>query len=145
MAKRKIDTLIESICNEYKVKVLVDTSFIKDYGECYPDSGQIMLCSKYSSNKIKIAVFLHELAHILTMRRHGARYIAASIFQEEFAVWSLTQELHLQYLNRPFSKEQADFMLRCLKTYSQHHYSFKKKYNKKIVKNLKSYFSRKVF
>lgn len=38
MAKHKIDALIESICDEYKVKVLVDTSFSKDYGECYPDS-----------------------------------------------------------------------------------------------------------
>ena len=135
MTKHKIDQLIESICNEQKVKVLVDTSFSKDYGECYPDSNQIMLCSKYSSSKIKIAVFLHELAHILTMRRRGLRYLAASIFQEESAVWSLAQELHLKYLNKPFCKAQADFMLKCLKTYSQHHYSFKKKFNKEVIED----------
>ena len=133
MAKHnKIDKLIMSICDEFKVKVLVNTSLSKDYGECYPDSSEIILCSKYSSNKIKIAVFLHELSHIITMRRKGKRYLAASVFQEESAVWSLAQELHLKYLNKPFCKSQADFMLKCLKTYSQHHYSFKKKFNKEI-------------
>lgn len=39
-----------------------------------------MLCSKYSSDKLKIAIFLHELAHILIMKRKGKRYIAASVF-----------------------------------------------------------------
>ena len=39
-----------------------------------------MLSSKYTSNKIKFAVFLHELSHILTLRRKGARYLAASVF-----------------------------------------------------------------
>jgi hypothetical protein len=38
------------------------------------------------------------------MRRKGKRYLAASIFQEESAVWSLAQELHLKYMNRPFNK-----------------------------------------
>ena len=128
----KADTLIESIAEENKVKVLVDTKFQSNYGECYPDSNEILLSKKYSSDKIKIAVFLHELSHILTMRRKGARYLAASIFQEESAVWSLAQELHLKYTNKPFCKAQADFMLKCLKTYSQYHYSFKKKYNKDI-------------
>lgn len=85
----KIDTLIASICDEFKVKVLVDTSFHKDYGECYPDSNEIFLSPKYTSSKIKIAVFLHELSHILTLRRKGKRYLAASVFQEESAVWSL--------------------------------------------------------
>ena len=104
MAKHKIDTLIASICEEWKVKVLVDASFHKDYGECYPDYNEIFLCSKYSSSKIKLAVFLHELSHIITMRRKGSRYLAASIFQEESAVWSLAQELHLKYMNKPFCK-----------------------------------------
>ena len=135
MAKHKIDTLIASISEEFKVKVTVDASLQKNYGECYPDSNEIVLCSRYSSGKIKFAVFLHELSHILTMRRKGKRYIAASIFQEESAVWSLAQELHLKYLDRPFCKSQADFMLKCLRTYSQHHYSFRKKYNKDIEKS----------
>lgn len=135
MTKHKIDTLIASISAEYKVKVLVDASFQKNYGECYPECNEIHLCTKYSSWKIKFAVFLHELSHILTIRRRGSRYLAASIFQEESAVWSLTQELHLKYLDKPFCKSQADFMLKCLKTYSQHHYSFKKKYNKEIIVN----------
>lgn len=38
MMKHKIDTLIASISEEWKVKVFVDASFKKDYGECYPDS-----------------------------------------------------------------------------------------------------------
>lgn len=134
MTKHKVDTLIASICEEQKVKVLVDASFHKDYGECYPESNEIFLSSKYSSGKVKLAVFLHELSHIITMRRNGTRYLAASIFQEESAVWSLAQELHLKYVDKPFCKSQADFMLKCLKTYSQHHYSFKKKYNKEIPK-----------
>lgn len=129
---RKTDNLIESIAEEHKIKVLVDTKFQSNYGECFPDSNEILLSKKYSSDKIKIAVFLHELSHILTMRRTGSRYLAASIFQEESAVWSLAQELHLKYTNKPFCKVQADFMLKCLKTYSQYHYSFKKKYNKDI-------------
>ncbi len=132
MTKHNIDKIITSICDEWKVKVLIDTKLQKDYGECYPDSNEILLCSRYSSSKIKIAVFLHELSHIITLRRKGKRYLAASIFQEESAVWSLAQELHLKYLNRPFSKSQAEFMLKCLKTYSQYHYSFKKKFNKNI-------------
>ena len=115
---RKIDKLIESISNEHKVKVLIDTKFSKDYGECYPEINEILLSNKYSSSNIKIAVFLHELSHIITLRRKGARYLAASIFQEESAVWSLAQELHLKYTNKPFCKTQADFMLKCLKTYS---------------------------
>lgn len=134
MAKSKVDRLIESIANEHKVKVLIDTKFSKDYGECYPESNEIMLCTRYSSGKIKLAVFLHELSHILTIHRKGKRYLAASIFQEESAVWSLAQELHFKYLNKPFSKTQADFMIKCLKTYSQYHYSFKKKFNKDIPK-----------
>lgn len=89
MAKSKIDALITSISSEYKVKVLIDTSFEKDYGECYPDSNEIILGGKYSSSKIKLAVFLHELSHIITIRRRGKRYLAASIFQEEYAVWTL--------------------------------------------------------
>lgn len=128
----KTDKLIQSIAVEHKVKVLVDTKFHKDYGECYPDSSEILLSYKFSTNKIKIAVFLHELSHIITMRRTGARYLAASVFQEESAVWSLAQELHLKYLDKPFCKSQADFMLKCLKTYSQYHYSFKKQFNKKV-------------
>lgn len=119
MAKHsKIDKTIMSICDEWKVKVLVDAKFCKDYGECYPDSSEIILSQKFSSSKLKIAVFLHELSHILTIRRKGRRYIAASVFHEEYAVWSLAQELYLKYFGKAFNKVQADFMLRCLKTYS---------------------------
>lgn len=134
MAKHKIDEIITSISGEWKVKVLIDTSFSKDYGECYPDSDEIMLGNKYTTSKIKLAVFLHELSHIITLRRSGSRYLAASVFQEEYAVWSLAQELHLKYTNKPFNKSQADFMLKCLKSYSKRHYSFKKQFNKKISK-----------
>lgn len=81
---------------------------------------------------------MHELGHIITIRRNGARYLAASIFQEESAVWTIAQELHYKYTKMPFSKAQADFMLRCLDTYSQHSYSFVKKFNKEIKsKNIK--------
>lgn len=52
------------------------------------------------------------------MRRSGARYLAASIFQEESAVWTIAQELHYKYTKMPFSKAQAEFMLRCLDTYA---------------------------
>ena len=134
MAKRKIDEKIASISSEWKVKVLVDQSFDKDYGECYPDSNEIMLGEKYTASNIKLAVFLHELSHIITLRRSGSRYLAASVFQEEYAVWSLAQELHFKYTGKPFTKSQADFMLRCLRSYSRRHYSFKKKFNKKIEK-----------
>ena len=80
MAKLKIDEKIASISSEWKVKVLIDASFEKDYGECYPDSNEIMLGDKYSASNIKFAVFLHELSHIITLRRHGSRYLAASVF-----------------------------------------------------------------
>lgn len=130
MTKQQVDKQILSICDEYKVFVKSDPEFQKDYGECYPDLDKIVLGTKYSSAKIKFAVFLHELGHILTIRRSGSRYLAASIFQEESAVWSLAQELHYKYTERPFSKAQADFMLRCLDTYAQHSYSFIKKFNK---------------
>ena len=89
MTRSQIDSLIESISDKWKVIVKCDPKFQKDYGECYPDLDKIVLGSKYSSAKIKLAVFLHELSHIITIRRSGARYLAASIFQEESAVWSL--------------------------------------------------------
>ena len=118
MTKPQIDSLIESISDEWKVIVKCNPEFQKDYGECYPDLDKIVLGSKYSSAKVKLAVFLHELGHIITMRRSGARYLAASIFQEESAVWTIAQELHYKYIKMPFSKSQAEFMLRCLDTYS---------------------------
>jgi len=80
MTKKDIDNLVKSICNKYKVIVVVDKDFPKDYGECYPNLDKIILSSSFSNFRIKFAVFLHELGHILTMRRTGSRYIAASIF-----------------------------------------------------------------
>ena len=80
MTRKQIDTMILSICDEYKVVVTSNPEFQKDYGECYPDLDKIVLGTKYSTAKIKLAVFLHELGHILTMRRDGSRYLAASIF-----------------------------------------------------------------
>ena len=130
MTKIEIEDMIKSISSQHKVIVVYESKFQKDYGECYPGTDKILLGTKYSSNRIKFAVFLHELCHILTLRRTGSRYVAASIFQEEFAVWSLAQELHLKYVGKPFSSKQAKFMLNCLNTYSKRHYSFKKKYNK---------------
>ena len=134
MTKQQIEKLILSICDKHKVFVECRSEFQKDYGECYPDLDKILLGTKYSSSKIKFAVFLHELGHILTIRRRGTRYLAASIFQEESAVWTLAQELHFKYTQHPFSKAQANFMLRCLDTYSQYHYSFVKKFNKDYKK-----------
>lgn len=132
MTKHNVDELVKSICAEFKVIVVVDEDFPQNYGECYPDLDKIVLSKQYSSGNLKLAVFLHELGHILTMRRKGSRYLAASVFQEESAVWSLAQELHLKYTNRPFTKAQGQFMLQCLNTYSEHHYSFVKKYNKPV-------------
>ena len=131
MTKREADELIKTISQQHKVVVVYEKKFQKDYGECYPEIDKILLGVKYSSGKIKLAVFLHELAHVLTIRRTGHRYIAASIFQEETAVWTLAQELHLKYTDKPFSVSQGKFMIKCLETYSKHHYCFNKKYNKK--------------
>lgn len=89
MTKRQVEQSIVSISDEWKVFVECKTEFQNDYGECYPDLDKIVLGTKYSSANIKFAVFLHELGHIITLRRHGARYFAASIFQEESAVWCL--------------------------------------------------------
>ena len=130
MTKHNVDQMVKSICAEFKVIVVVDKDFTENYGECYPEQDKIVLGKKYSSANIKFAVFLHELGHILTIRRKGSRYLAASVFQEESAVWSLAQELHLKYTNRPFTRAQGKFMIQCLDTYSEHHYSFVKKYNK---------------
>ena len=57
MTKSQIDSMIESISDEWKVIVKCDSEFQKDYGECYPDLDKIVLGSKYSSAKVKFAVF----------------------------------------------------------------------------------------
>lgn len=133
-AKSKIDSMIERISDEFSVTVMVRESFQPDYGECYPDIGQIILSSRFSNKYIKFAVFLHELCHIITLRRHGRRYLAASVFQEEFSVWDLAQELHYQYLEKPFTKSQVKFMLKCLCSYSEYRSSFRKKFNKDVIR-----------
>ena len=80
MTKHNVDQMVKSICAEFKVIVVVDKDFTENYGECYPEQDKIVLGKKYSSANIKFAVFLHELGHILTIRRKGSRYLAASVF-----------------------------------------------------------------
>lgn len=123
MRLNKIDKFINDYCAINGIKLLIDPSMDKDDGCCYVELKEINLAQKYSSNKIKLAVFLHEAAHIKVNHLKAQPY---NKFECEYYSWFEAMKLHKKYFNRSFSKTQADFMLKCLKTYCKSHYEFRK-------------------
>ena len=122
---QQINGILDDICKRYKVKYFIDESFDADFGKCFPEDGVIYLSSKFKSSLVKLAVFMHELSHILIWRKKTYSKSYASIFQEEFDAWRYAQKIYMKLFNKPFSKSQACFLLECLKSYSDSQYSFK--------------------
>lgn len=124
MRQSSTDKFIEQYCIENNIKLFIDPSLNKNNGLCYPLYKEIHLSNKYSSNKIKLVIFLHEAAHIRIERFKNKPY---NIFECEYYSWFEAMKLHKKYFKKSFSKVQADFMLRCLKTYCRSHYEFRKR------------------
>lgn len=123
MRQSKIDKFIFDYCQKYSIKLLINPKLDKDDGLCYPQCREIHLSSKYSSNKIKLAVFCHEAAHIRVERFKNKPY---NIFECELRSWMEAIHIYNKFFKKSFSKSQAEFMIKCLKSYCRSQYEFKK-------------------
>lgn len=123
MKPTKIDKFIEQYCQENKIRVLIDPKLEKDNGLCYPPYREIHLAKKYSSNKIKLVIFLHESGHI---HIDGLREKPYNIFECELFSWTHAIKTHKKYFGKSFSKTQVEFMLKCLKSYCRSQYEFRR-------------------
>jgi len=123
MRQNKIDKFISSFCEENGITFLIDPKLSKNDGLCYTDLKEIHLATKYTSKQIKLAVFLHEVSHIRVERFKAQPY---NIFECEYYSWFEAMKIHKKHFGKSFSKSQAEFMLKCLKTYCRSHYEFRK-------------------
>lgn len=123
MRQTKVDKFIAGYCQEKNIKLLIDPDLHKDDGLSYPPYREVHLAETYSSQKIKLAVFLHEASHVIVDRFKNKPY---NIFECEFWAWDRAMKMHRKYFGRSFSKAQAEFMLKCLKTYCRSQYEFAK-------------------
>lgn len=81
------------------------------------------LAQSYSSAQVRIAVFCHEVGHIICDKFKHQPY---NIFEGEYMAWGEGMRLYKKHFGRSFSKTQAEFMLKCLKSYCKSQYEFKK-------------------
>ena len=121
MQQSKTDKFISEYCQTKGIKLLIDPELKKDDGISYPSYKEVHLAKDYSSQKIKLAVFLHEVSHCVIDRFKNKPY---NIFECEYWAWDRAMKLHRKYFGRSFSKTQSEFMLRCLKTYCRSQYEF---------------------
>lgn len=122
MRQSNADKFIDRYCTENGLKLLIDPKLRKNDGLCYPSLKEIHLAPKYTSGKIKIAIFLHEVAHIRVDRFKNKPY---SNFDCEYYSWFEAIKIHRRYFGKSFNKAQAEMMLKCLKTYCRSHYEFR--------------------
>lgn len=66
---------------------------------------------------------MHEIGHIKAERHSKKPY---NIFECEFMAWNYAIQMYKKYFERSFSKSQAEYMLKCLKSYCRSQYEFKK-------------------
>lgn len=119
---------IIDLCEKHHIKLVLDDDKIDvDNGELY-NGAEIHLGRKYTSNLIFLAIFFHELGHILITRRKSKKYRKLSIFREEALAWCIAMEFQAKYFGKSFTKSQGNFMLECLSSYSKQHYNFSKTY-----------------
>ena len=123
MRQTSTDKFISKYSAENGIKLLIDPALSKNDGLCDPELKEIHLSQEYTSNKHKIAVFLHEVAHIRVQRFKTQPY---NIFECEYYSWFEAMKLHKKLFGKSFSKAQAEFMLKCLKSYCRSHYEFRK-------------------
>ena len=114
MKQNKTDKFILDYCKSYRFHLFVDPELGVTDGFSYPASREIHLARKYSSHKIKLAVFMHEVGHCIVDKSHRQPY---NIFECEMAAWAEGMKLYRKQFGRSFSKTQAEFMLKCLKSY----------------------------
>lgn len=119
----EVDQFINNYCNIHGLKLLIDPTISKNDGCCYVDLKEINLSKKYTNANIKLAVFFHEVAHIYVNKFKNK---PCNIFECEYYTWFEAMKLYKKVFGKPFSKKQAEFMLKCLKTYCQSYYEFKK-------------------
>lgn len=134
MRRAQVDKFINDYCADNGIKLLIDPSISKNDGCCYVDLKEINLSQKYSSASVKLAVFLHEVAHIKVERFKSQPY---NRFECEYYSWFEAMKLHKKLFGRAFSKSQAEFMLKCLKTYCRSHYEFRKTAHEKDAEEKK--------
>lgn len=122
------DKLVQKICKVTGVELyLDDAEVVKDNGWADIANNEIHLGSKYSSPSIKLVIFFHELAHIQIARSKAAHNEDVCTFMEEFAAWHHGMDEYFKWCHKTINKTQGNFILKCLKTYSKTHYSFKNK------------------
>lgn len=119
----KVDKFIAEYCQAHNIKLLIDPGIGKDDGCCYPPFREIHLAQKYSSQRVKLVVFLHECGHISIDKYKNKPY---NTFECEFLAWGRALQLFKKNFGKSFSKIQAEFMLKCLQTYCRSQYEFKK-------------------
>lgn len=122
MTRKDFIKLTLDIYQKYKVKTLFDPSVSKDNGWLIYD--EIHMSNSYKNNAIMYAIWCHEFGHYIIQTRFAKRYDVKSTFQCEFKAWDIAQQVHAEYFGKPFNKEQGNFCLKCLKTYSNSHYDF---------------------
>ena len=123
MTKKEFTELTLAIYQKYKVKTLFDNSVPTDNGWLIDD--EIHLANSYKNPSIMHAIWCHELGHFIIQTRYSKIYDVKSTFQCEFKAWDIAQQIHAQYFGKPFNKNQGNFCLKCLKTYSNTHYDFR--------------------
>ena len=123
MRQSNVDKFITAYCAEKGIKLYINPELAKNDGLTYPSLKEIYLAQKYTSSKIKLAVFLHEVGHISVDKFKDKPF---NIFECELWAWDRAMKIHRKYFNKSFSKTQAEFMLKCLKSYCRSHYEFKK-------------------
>lgn len=123
MRQTKADTFIAEYCQNKGIKLLIDPELKKDDGLSYPPYKEVHLAKDYSTQKIKLAVFVHECGHIIVDRFKHQPY---NIFECEMFAWGEGMKIYKKHFGKSFSKTQVEFMLKCLKTYCRSQYEFAK-------------------
>lgn len=123
MGQTKVDRFIQDYCGEHGIKLLVDPNLSKDDGLCYPPYKEIHMALKYSSAKVKLATFFHELGHL---KNEGKKAKPYNIFECELLAWAEGMKIYKKLFGKSFSKTQSEYMLKCLKTYCRSQYEFQK-------------------
>jgi len=123
MRQTKTDKFISDYCQSKGIRLLIDPELDKNDGLSYPAYKEVHLAQEYSSQKIKLAVFIHEIGHCIVDRFKHQPY---NIFECEMEAWAEGMKLYKKHFGKSFSKTQAEFMLKCLKTYCRSQYEFKK-------------------
>lgn len=114
MKQNKTDRFILDYCKSRGFHLFIDPELGINDGFSYPSSKEIHLAKKYTSQKIKLAVFIHEIGHCVV---EGSKLHPYNIFECEMAAWTEGMKLYRKYFGKSFSKTQAEFMLKCLKSY----------------------------